>query len=101
MTTEARRYRSDDRDLPDGDNDLLVFAAENGDWYIAIVRHGEKLGPAVRLTTSGSPRGLERVPVAVAKLFDALGGHDEGLCTCGEDSGTGPSLPHKTWCPRA
>lgn len=25
----------------------------------------------------------------------------EPVCTCGEDDDDGPSLPHKTWCPRA
>jgi hypothetical protein len=68
----ARRYRSDDRDLYNHDNDLLVFQGENGDWYISIVKHGEKLGPSVRLTTSGTPRGYDRVPAAMMALYRAL-----------------------------
>lgn len=70
---EPRTYRSDDRDLRGDDNDLGVFAGGNGDWYITIVAHGERLGPAVRLTTSGTPRGLDHVPAAVANLYRALG----------------------------
>lgn len=66
----VRRYRSDD--LAGCDNDLLVFAGENGDWYLSIVKHGEKLGPAVRLTTSGCRPEHAHVPLAVALLFDAL-----------------------------
>jgi hypothetical protein len=69
---EPRRYRSDDRDL--ADNDLVVSFGPNGDWYISIVKHGEKIGPSVRITTSGTPRGFEGVPVAVARLFRALPG---------------------------
>lgn len=26
---------------------------------------------------------------------------DRPACTCGEDDGGGPALPHKTWCPKA
>jgi hypothetical protein len=54
------------------DNDLVVSMGGNGDWYITIVKHGEKIGPTVRLTTSGTPRGFEGVPAAVAKLYQAL-----------------------------
>ena len=70
--SQPRRYRSDDRDMHNHDNDLLVQHGENGDWYISVVRHGEKIGPSVRLTTSGTPRGFEEVPAAVAHLYRAL-----------------------------
>ena len=26
---------------------------------------------------------------------------EDKSCTCGEDDGTEPKLPHKTWCPKA
>jgi hypothetical protein len=74
--TLDRRYRSDDRDLPGSDNDLIVTQGGNGDWYVIIVKHGEKIGPCVRLTTSGVPRGYEDVPVAMARLYRALKGKD-------------------------
>lgn len=67
-----RRYRSDDRDQERNDNDLLVFMGGNGDWYVSIVKHGEKLGPAVRLTTSGTPHNCQDVPAAMAALYRAL-----------------------------
>lgn len=69
-----RRYHSDDRDLERGDNDLLVYPGGNGDWYVTIVEHGKRLGPTVRITTSGSPDGQEGVAAAVAHLFRAMGG---------------------------
>ena len=71
--TEPRRYRSDDRDLGErNDTDLMVYQGGNGDWYLTIVPHGQHIGPTVRLTTSGVPRGCEGVPVALARLFRAL-----------------------------
>jgi len=73
-----QRYRSDDRDLPGHDNDLLVFSGGNGDWYVSVVKHGEKIGPCVRITTSGSPRGQEGVCVAVARLHRAMAGEGDG-----------------------
>jgi hypothetical protein len=72
---EQRIYRSDDRDLDGGDNDLAVFPGENGDWYVVIRPHGERLSRAcVRVTTSGTPPGKEGASVAVSKLYRALGG---------------------------
>jgi hypothetical protein len=73
MRPEAR-YRSDDRDLPGKDNDLVVFFGDNGDWYVSIVKHGEKIGPSVRVTTSGAARGAEGVAPAVMRLHAALRG---------------------------
>ena len=71
-----RYYRSDDRDLEGHDNDLHVFMGGNGDWYVSIVKHGERFGPSVRLTTSGTPRGFEHVPAAMMGLYRALGGEN-------------------------
>jgi hypothetical protein len=71
---EVRAYRSDDRDLRGCDNELRVFSGGNGDWYVSIVGRGDRIGPAVRITTSGTPRGFEHVPVAIARLYRALGG---------------------------
>lgn len=67
-----RRYRSDDRDVTGLDNDLLVFHGNNGDWYVSVLPHGNRVGPAVRLTTSGTPRGFDGVPAAMAHLYRAL-----------------------------
>ena len=75
MSREPRRYRSDDRDLDGHDLELVVLPPDgNGDWYVSIVDHGDKIGPTVRVTTSGAPRGQELVCVAVAKLYRAMGG---------------------------
>jgi hypothetical protein len=67
-----RRYRSDDRDEKGGDNELVISMGGNGDWYLSIVARGERLGRSVRLTTSGTPRGCEGVPTALANLYKAL-----------------------------
>ena len=71
---KERVYRSDDRDIEGCDNELVVFAGENGDWYVAVRTTGERIGKAVRITTSGTPRGFERMPRAVARLYAALRG---------------------------
>jgi hypothetical protein len=102
-----RTYRSDDRDLPGEDNELTVFQGGNGDWYVSIHKHGERLGPAVRVTTSGAPSGQPGVALAVYRLWRALGGEwaDETsgvTCSCNgeganlEDNGDSPHMP---WCP--
>jgi hypothetical protein len=69
---EPVRYWSDDRDLDRCNDDLVVLQGGNGDWYVSVVKHGEKFGPAVRFTTSGTPRGFADAPVAVADLWRAL-----------------------------
>jgi hypothetical protein len=69
---EVRRYRSDDRDQEDCDNDLLVYPGGNGDWYLTIVPHGEHIGPTVRITTSGCPRDQPLACVGVCRLYDGL-----------------------------
>ncbi len=75
---EPRRYRSDDRDLAGRDDDLVVSQGGNGDWYVTIVKHGEKTGPSVRLTTSGTRPEFSGVPAAMAKLYRALGARSTG-----------------------
>lgn len=72
--TEPRAYRSDDLDLDDCDNDLRVSMGGNGDWYVEVVPHGRKLGPYVRVTTSGTRRAQQHVPAAVHELYRAMGG---------------------------
>lgn len=75
---DERRYRSDDRDLEDCDNDLAIFQGENGDWYVSILPHGDRVTRAcVRITTSGAPRGLQGVAAAVANLYQTLAGDRE------------------------
>jgi hypothetical protein len=71
---QQRRYRSDDRDLHDHDKELVVSMGGNGDWYVMIVDTGRKLGPSVRITTSGAPHGQDMAAPAVANLYRALGG---------------------------
>jgi hypothetical protein len=69
---EPREYRSDDRDLRDGDKRLVVSQGGNGDWYVSILNPGQKIGPTVRITTSGCPRGYEGVSLAIGDLYRAL-----------------------------
>lgn len=74
MIRSPREYLSDDRDLRP--NKLVVMQAENGDWYVSIVKIGDRLGPCVRLTTSGAPSHLQHVAAAVHDLYRALGGEE-------------------------
>ncbi len=71
-----REYLSDDRDLEE--TCLIIDQGGNGDWYVKIVRPGERVGVAVRVTTSGAHRGAEHVAGAVFALYRALGGEDPG-----------------------
>lgn len=80
---EPRRYRSDDRDLEDHDLDLVVLPPDgNGDWYVSVLPHGDKIGPTVRVTTSGTPNGQHGVCVAVARLYRAMGGEEMTCSNC-------------------
>lgn len=82
---EPRRYRSDDRDLEDHDLDLVVMPPDgNGDWYVSVLPHGHKIGPTVRVTTSGAPSAQRDVPLAVAGLYDAIGGRPPRCSSCSE-----------------
>jgi hypothetical protein len=69
---KPRRYRSGDRDLQGQDLDLVLSMGGNGDWYVMVVKHGEKLGPAVRVTSSGIPSNCGNIPAALAQLYNAL-----------------------------
>jgi hypothetical protein len=69
-TESPREYLSDDCDLEA--NRLRIYPAENGDWYVVILKDGERIGTAVRVTTSGVRRGCTGVAVAVAQLYRAL-----------------------------
>jgi hypothetical protein len=97
MRPEAR-YRSDDRDLPGSDNDLVIFFGGNGDWYVSIVKHGERIGPAARVTTSGVPRGFEGVAPAVARLHAALRGDRSGERFLCPDCGLGVKADEDGCC---
>ncbi len=97
MLPEAR-YRSDDRDLDGHDKDLLVFYGNNGDWYVSVVNHGEKIGPCVRVTTSGVPRGFEGVASAVIRLHAAMrGDHSREVFVCA-DCGYGVAADEDGCC---
>ena len=77
-----RRYRSDDSDQPENNNELVLSMGGNvvlsmggnGDWYVMIVETGKKLGPAVRIATSGAHQDHRMVAPAVANAYRALGG---------------------------
>ena len=68
--SDAHEYLSDDRDVEA--NRLRVYQGDNGDWYVVVLKPGERIGTAVRITTSGVRRGLEGVAPAVRRLYDAL-----------------------------
>lgn len=69
-----RVYRSDDRDLPGEDRELVIFSGGNGDWYVQIRERGDRLGPTVRVTTSGAPSGQQHVGLAIYRAWRAMGG---------------------------
>ena len=52
---------------------------------------GEKMQAAIEALKNADPKGAKQ---AVEAMKTSL------QCTCGEDDGGEPSLPHKTWCPK-
>lgn len=70
---ERHEYLSDDRDgYGAGGNCLVIMPAENGDWYVSVLKPGDRVGEAVRITTSGSPPGLHKVAVHIRAIYDLL-----------------------------
>lgn len=70
MIREPRYYLSDDCDIEE--NKLKIYQAENGDWYVVILKPNERIGTAVRITTSGARRGYFDVAPALYKLYESL-----------------------------
>ena len=80
----------------------ITFDAETREWRLK----GECSGPPIDEPALIWGRG-STFPEALAK-WEAMALHHQqirseslGGCNCGENQGTGPSLPHKTSCPRA
>ena len=73
-TWPPREYMSDDVDI--APNRLRIDQGGNGDWYLAILRPGERMGVAVRVTTSGTRSAAPDMPRAVFGLYKAMGGED-------------------------
>ena len=66
-----RRYLTDDCDQKR--LELVVMPPMgNGDWYVSVLPEGHKIGPTVRVTTSGMRPGYEGVAGAVMALYRAL-----------------------------
>lgn len=76
MARPDREYLSDDCDLEA--NRLHLMQGENGDWYLSIRKPGERVGVAVRITTSGTRAAQRDVPTAVYDLYRAMGGEQLG-----------------------
>ena len=87
--TDAREYLSADRDV--AENRLRIMPGGNGDWYVVILRPGERIGVSVRVSTSGVLPGEEHVGPAVAALHRAMRPADPDPVEC-----TGVAA---TWCP--
>lgn len=71
---KPREVQSDDLDIDDvGGYRLSVFMGGNGDWYITILKPGDRLGPCVRLSTSGGASASHPgLPAAIADVYRAL-----------------------------
>lgn len=75
-TDEARRERrflTDDCDLDEYELMVVDNRAGNGDWYISVLPKGHKIGPTVRICTSGgAARSHPALPAAAERLWRAL-----------------------------
>lgn len=70
-----RRFLSDDADQDWGRYELVVHdgRAGNGDWYISVLPAGHKVGPTVRICTSGGAAASHpALPAAAHQLYKAL-----------------------------
>lgn len=75
LSRGPRRYLTGDADMER--LELVVAPPDgNGDWYISVLPEGDKIGPTVRVPTSGARREHQHVASAVAGLYCALGGED-------------------------
>lgn len=66
------RYLTDDRDSQQR-HELVLYQANNGDWYLMVVPEGHRFGPTVRFCTSGG--ASSRVPgltTLLANIFALL-----------------------------
>jgi hypothetical protein len=84
---DPRSYVCDDaRGIDAGTGDevhqLTISQGGNGDWYVAVLPEGHRIGPSVRLRTSGgASTGCPGLTIAIADAYRALGGeqvkHDD------------------------
>ena len=89
MIHEPVTFLSDDADQ-DPHYALTIYQAENGDWYIAVMPDGHKIGPNVRVCTSGgASHSHPGMTTAVHRLYDAIkaGRQQRSMCE--------PCLVHK------
>ena len=72
MIHEPVTFRSDDAD-EDPRYALTIYQANNGDWYVSVMPDGHRIGPNVRICTSGgashSHPGLSN---AIHKVYEAI-----------------------------
>ena len=68
------RYLTDDRDLEEDQNELVIWRGGNGDLYVAVVPEGQKaFGKSVRICTSGgAASAAPGLGIAIAQAFEAL-----------------------------
>lgn len=84
MIHEPVTFESDDADL-DPHYALTIYQAENGDWYVAIMPAGAKIGPVVRVSTSGgaahSHPGLANAIRHVHGAIKRGRGREQSMCS--------------------
>lgn len=69
---DEARYLTDDRDQPDR-HELKIMQGGNGDWYVSVLPEGDRLGPSVRLCTSGGASfAAPGLTVAIAQAYRAM-----------------------------
>lgn len=65
-------YVTDDRDEK-SPHELKIFLGGNGDWYVSVLPKGHRVGPAVRLCTSGgASSAAPGLTNAIADAYSAL-----------------------------
>ncbi|MBA9859231.1 hypothetical protein [Ralstonia insidiosa] len=71
---ERAMYLTDDRDLPDDEQQaLVIFPGGNGDWYVQVAPKNGRTLQGVRICTSGgAASNCPGLGVAVAEAYRAM-----------------------------
>lgn len=69
---ERLRFLTDDRDHEER-FELNIFPGGNGDWYVSVLPEGHRLGPTVRVSTSGgAARSVPGLGIAISRAYRAM-----------------------------
>ena len=70
-------YLTDDLDTEDR-HKLVIQQGGNGDWYVSVLPENHRLGPTVRISTSGGAQfKVPGLGIAISRAYRALNGEKD------------------------